>query len=310
MVLKALGSVRRWASKALKKKDPQGYYPLATGNGRGWEPESSSSNSSGSDIDWNFSRQPSPPPKVILGEYTYHSTIAQDIIHLYVESATGTYVVAKEAPLREANIHRKLAGHTQRHPNIVQFIDTASLQGETETFQPGKILENFLLLMEFSNGGCWQQLFNFAMTHNHVLPARFSYHILRSALDGLMHMQASHGMVHTDAHLGNLTFDIRNGRVHCLLIDFEASEVVSREDPSPSFALTAREILRNGKAFPQDVLHCISFAADRKTPTLSLDVLHQLKSHCLAKAGGLECFVNDLPEWLVQYFDMTLSRSR
>lgn len=308
-------NVMKWARKAINNSTVV-YDPIAQGGGTGWVPEESTTNLLGEALssDGSFeamemptARQVAPPPKVVLGEYNYHSTIAQNIVHLY-ESALGL-VVVKEAPLREANKHERLAGghRTDTHPNIVRYVATATLQGEVMpgADRPDKVL----LLMEFANSGSWQQLATFARDHGHVLPVAFCYHVLRSVLDGLIHMQSAHGMMHTDAHLGNVTFDIQDGMLRCLLIDFEASLVLLQPETwetelSPSFSLTAREITNNRGAFPEAFMDEMYFVTTRvKAGLSSLDMLRKLRNYSLKQAGGLELVVESLPPWLVAYFD-------
>lgn len=306
-----------WARKVMDSNYRQGYDPLQIGNGTGWIPEDYDDSEFGGSVNENLSSEDSfislqltsahevsPPPKVILGKYTFVSTIAQDNIHLYQSAVGKEFVVVKNAPFIEADNHRRVAGNYEAHPNLAQYINTATLEGQP--LSNGQSPNNVLLLMEYANSGSWQRLVNFALKNNFVLPATFCWHVLSSVLSGLIHMQSTHGMMHMDAHLGNVTFDMKKGRVRCMLIDFEASFILHQENwetsLSPSFSLTAREILRNREAFPQDFVHIVSFAAKTETYRLGLETLRELRDLSLAKAGGLETTEDGMPNWLGAYF--------
>lgn len=49
-----------------------------------------------------------PPPKVILGQYNYLSTIELDDIYLH-KTALGKQFVAKVALVHEAKLHKRIA---------------------------------------------------------------------------------------------------------------------------------------------------------------------------------------------------------
>lgn len=301
----------RWTQRTINNNS-QAYEPLLQGNGTGWRPEEDedssllSSDMSFPDLDRASATQTSLPPISILnGKYTYISTIVKNLIHLY-QSARGEQIIVKSAPAREAKIHRQLAGPSQYHPNLVRYIDTTTLNGKPINMNANSDLpEEVFLLMEFSNSGSWQSLVNHAIAHNHVLPAAFCFHVLRSVIDGLTYMQESHGLLHTDAHLGNVTFDVtQEGTVRCLLIDFEAAlKFYPGELVASSFSLTAQEMMRCRKAFPEEVLRLVALAVDRKIPGRSENRMREFRDVCLREAGKLGFLVSDMPDWLAEYFD-------
>lgn len=311
----------QWAKRTIGNK-AQAYDPLQQGNGTGWEPEETpesdyssplSSETSSIDVVRIPAKQIILPPTTILGKYTYVSTIAENIIHLY-RTAGGEQVIVKTTYGFEANKHRQLAGPSSHHPNMVQYIDIATLDGEPVDPSSANPKDKVLLLMEFSNGRSFQNLVIHALETNQTLPAAFCFHVLRSILDGLFYMQAAHGMRHADMHLGNVTFDVREDQaVRCLLIDFDNTYAFYDQDDwapelASAFALTAREIKRLQKAFPSEVVWHTMLAIDARNLGCSADRIRQFRDECLEKAGGMESLVSDMPEWLAEYFGNATSK--
>lgn len=264
------------------------------------------------------------PPKVIHNHSTYykfHSPIAANHqVYLYL-SASGQPIVAKVADSREVEMHERVAGSAaQRHPNIVEYVGAATFQGNEipKDVSPYDCAD-LILLMQYVNGGDLRELATYAYEHGHKIPAQFCFHVLGCVVDALIYLQTVHGVQHDDVHLGNVTFDIKDGLVRFLLIDYGKVTVLPKrrnweKELTSSLARTATVI-----QFPcyrytfeaEFIQHVATIPVEsHKQKEISLHTLRELRKICLEKAGGGTARIEDLPVWLAEYFADLLKRQK
>lgn len=253
------------------------------------------------------------PPNVILTQstrYTFRSTVAaSQEIHLY-EADSAQLVVAKFADLREVQLHERVASCAgQQHPNVAAYVGVATLQGKEvpERVCPDD-LDDLILLIQYANGGSLQQLADHALKHSYKLPARLCYHVLGCVVDALIYVQTKHGVQHEDVHLGNVTFDIKDGSIGVLLIDYGLVTVLPKcrnweKELTSSMAMTARAIFASRDAFEAEFVEYVAtIPVEYSNQKVSLDALRERRRFCLGKAGEGIARVEDVPVWLAQYF--------
>lgn len=136
--------------------------------------------------------------------------------------------------------------------------------------------------------------------------------MLRCIVDAIVHLQSTYGVQHLDLHLANVMFDIKDGHVTSMLVDFRLTHSLDhgtwQKELSPSSSLTVRRIVNKRKAFQEPFVSHIESMNGLSRLKLSLDALDELRTYCLTYAGSMECSVSDLPNCLVQYFDGLKSR--